>query len=121
MAYNKLFPIKMQRLPPETFIKICSFLPPSDLLSLSQVCCQFHGYLHAPDSSATQQVWKESRLQFMPSEKSPPPKGMSEEKYVELLLKARGCQICKRNKKRKIHLEFAIRCYEKCHYYKTVR
>ena len=84
----------MQRLPPETFIKICSFLPPSDLLSLSQVCCQFHGYLHAPDSSATQQVWKESRLQFMPNKDMPPPEGMSEEKYVELLLKENVCQFC---------------------------
>ncbi|RIA99424.1 hypothetical protein C1645_857132 [Glomus cerebriforme] len=106
--------LQYTNIPPELFIDICSFLPPADLLSLSQVCRKFHGYLRAPNSLATQQIWKESRLQFIPNEDLPPPEGMSEEKYVELLMMERGCQICKRNKKCKIHWVFAVRCCKQC-------
>src|SRR5688572_15779987 len=85
-------------LPVELFIEICLFLPPVDLLTLSQVCRKFRGYLCAPNSYSTQQIWKRSRLQFLPGEDIPPPEGMSEEKYVELLMKSRGCQVCRRSK-----------------------
>jgi hypothetical protein len=107
--------------PPEIFIKICSFLPPVDLFTLSQVCRKFRGYLCAPNSFATQQIWKESRLKFIPKEKFPPPKGMSEEEYVKLLMTERGCQICKRIKVCEIYWEFAIRCCATCFREKTVR
>ncbi|CAB4391039.1 unnamed protein product [Rhizophagus irregularis] len=105
---------------PEIFIEICSFLPPGDLFTLSQVCRKFRGYLCAPNSFVTQQIWKESRLNFMPKEDMPPPEGMSEEKYAELLMTERGCQICKRTKECKIYWEFAIRCCKECHSNKTV-
>ncbi|GES83991.1 hypothetical protein GLOIN_2v1868709 [Rhizophagus clarus] len=108
-------------LPPELFIEICSLLPPIDLFTLSQVCRKFYGYLRAPNSLITQQIWKESRLKFMPKEDMPPPEGMSEEKYAELLMTERGCQICKRTIKCKIYWEFAIRCCEECHSNKTIR
>src|SRR2546421_2819778 len=98
---------------PELFIEICSFLPPADLFTLSQVCHKFRGYLCAPNSFSTQQIWKESRLQFMPEEDTPPV-GMSEEKYVELLMTERGCQICKCSEGCKIYLEFEVRCCKKC-------
>src|SRR5581483_7529357 len=101
-----------ENVPIELFAIFCSFLTPTDLFTLSQTCRKFRGYLFAPNCSSTQQIWKESRLQFMQSEILPPPKGMSEEKYVELLLKERGCQICKCKKLCKIYWEFEIRCCE---------
>lgn len=116
-------------LPPEIFIIMCSFLPPNDLCSLSQVCLKFHEYLCTSNSSTTQQIWKESRLKFMPKETMPPPEGMIEKKYVELLIIERGCQICKRKTECNIYWGFQIckrkiecniywglevRCCEKC-------
>ena len=101
-------------LPPELFIEICSFLPPANLFTLSQVCREFRGYLCAPNSLATQQIWKKSRLQYMPEEDMPPTEGMSEEKYVELLMTERGCQICKCSEECEIYLEFEVRCCKKC-------
>ena len=107
-------PVVITNASPELFIKICSYLPPADLFTLSKVCRKFRGYLFAPNSLATQQIWKESRLQFMSKEDIPPPEGMSEEKYVELLMMEQGCQICKRVKECRIYWEFEIRCCEKC-------
>ncbi|CAB4411397.1 unnamed protein product [Rhizophagus irregularis] len=105
---------------PEIFIEICSFLPPGDLFTLSQVCRKFRGYLCAPNSFATQQIWKESRLKFMPKEEMPPPEGMSEEKYAELLMTERGCQICKQIRECKIYWESEVRCCVICFYEKIV-
>src|ERR1043166_4157883 len=100
-------PALIVKLPPELFSKFCSFLPPADLFTLSQVCRKFRGYLCAPNSFSTQQIWKRSRIQFMPGEECMlPPEGMSEESYVELLLVERGCQVCKRSKECKIYWEF---------------
>ncbi|CAG8674260.1 uncharacterized protein OCT59_013988 [Rhizophagus irregularis] len=111
---------QITNIPLELFIEICSFLPPVDLFTLSQVCRKFRGYLCAPNSFITQQIWKESRLNFMPKEDMSPPEGMSEEKYAELLITERGCQICKRTKECKIYWEFTIRCCKECHSNKTV-
>jgi hypothetical protein len=113
--------LSINNIPPELFIEICSFLPSVDLFALSQVCRKFRGYLRAPNSFATQQIWKKSRLKFMPKENMPPPEGMSEEKYAELLMTERGCQICKRTKECKIYWEFAIRCCKECHTDNTIR
>ncbi|CAB4391032.1 hypothetical protein RhiirA5_394557 [Rhizophagus irregularis] len=107
-------------LPPELFAKFCAYLPPADLFTLSQVCRKFHGYLCAPNSFSTQQIWKESRLKFMPKEEMPPPKGMSEKNYVELLMMDRGCQTCKQIKICKIYWEFEVRICEECFLVKTV-
>ncbi|GBC09503.1 hypothetical protein RclHR1_08910007 [Rhizophagus clarus] len=107
-------------IPLELFIEVCSFLSPADLFTLSQVCRKFRGCLCAPNSFNTQQIWKESRLKFMPKEDLPPPEGMSEEKYAELLVTERGCQICKRTKECKIYWEFTIRCCKRCFYKKTI-
>src|SRR6266498_3615956 len=44
----------------------------------------------------------------------PPPKGMNEKQYVELLMKERGCQICKCNIRCEIYWVFEVRCCIKC-------
>ena len=88
---------------------------------MSKILWIFNYLVCALNCLATQQVWKKSRLQFKPSEKSPPPKGMSKEKYVELLLKVRGCQIGKRKKECEIYWEYEIRCCNECFYKKTVK
>ncbi len=108
-------------LPPELFARFCTFLPPVDLFTLSQVCRKFRDYLCTPNSFSTQQIWKETRLQFMPEEDMPPPKGMNEKQYVELLMTERGCQLCKRNKKCKIFWKFGVRCCIKCFFEKTLK
>src|SRR5581483_10642906 len=104
-------------LPPELFAEFCTFLPPADLFTLSQVCRKFRGYLCAPNSFSTQRIWKKSSLQFTISE--PPPKGMDEKIYIELLM-TKGCQICKQIKECEIYWEFEIRCCKKCFLKKTV-
>ena|ERR1700722_9361964 len=101
-------------LPPELFIKLCILLPPADLCTLSQVCRKFRNYLCAPNSSTTQQIWKDSRLKFMPKETLPPPEGMTEKTYVELLMTDRGCQICKRVKECNIYWGIEVRCCRDC-------
>ena len=108
---------------PELFVDICSFLPPANLFILTQVCRKFREYLFAPNSVATQQIWKESRLQFIPPEDMPPPEGLSEEKYVELLMTERGCQICRKVnvKKCRIYWEFQVRCCGKCFLKNTIK
>ena len=106
--------------PPEKFTNVCYFLPPKDLFTLSQVCRKFREYLCAPNCFSTQQIWKVSRLQFMPEVDMPPPEGMSEEKYIEILLTERGCQICRCSKKCKIYWVFEVRCCEECFNNKTV-
>ncbi|CAI2180018.1 14805_t:CDS:2 [Funneliformis geosporum] len=74
---------------PELFVEFCAYLTPSDLFILSKVCRQFYCYLSAPNSFSTQQIWKRSRLKFMTNDLMPPPNGMNEECYVELLINNR--------------------------------
>ncbi|CAG8665653.1 1766_t:CDS:2 [Funneliformis mosseae] len=108
------------KLPPEIFAKICDNLSPENLLNLSKVCRKFDGYLCAPNSYSTQQIWKKSRLKFLPKKKMPPPKGMDEKRYVELLV-GRDCQICKIKKQCNIYWEFGVRCCLKCFNEKTLK
>ena len=75
------------------------------------MCRKFREFLCAPNSFSTQQIWKKSRLQF--TKNKPPPKGMDEKKYIELLM-TEGCQTCKRVKECKIYWEFGIRRCKKC-------
>ena len=56
----------------------------------------------------------------MPKEDMPPPEGMSEEKYAELLMTERGCQICK-CEKCNVYLEFEVRYCEECFLERTVK
>ncbi|CAG8706863.1 3777_t:CDS:2, partial [Racocetra fulgida] len=63
-------------IPPEIFIKICEHLPPFDLLSLTGVCKRFRGFLCSPESLITQDIWRTSRICFLPGLQLPPPDGM---------------------------------------------
>ncbi|CAG8747967.1 8272_t:CDS:2, partial [Funneliformis mosseae] len=108
------------KLPPELFAEFCAYLSPNDLFILSKVCRKFYSYLSAPNSFTTQQIWKISRLKFMTCDWMPPPNGMSEKCYVELLITERGCQICKIKKQCKIYWEFGVRCCSGCFIKKTV-
>ncbi|CAG8523898.1 4588_t:CDS:2 [Funneliformis caledonium] len=107
-------------LPPELFAKFCSYLSPNDLFKLSKVCRKFYCYLSAPNSFSTQQIWKKSRLTFMGHVWSPPPKGMNEKRYVELLITNLGCEICNISKHCKIYWAFGVRCCSECFNEKTV-
>ncbi|CAG8819894.1 27909_t:CDS:2, partial [Racocetra persica] len=107
-------------LPPEMFINICQYLPPKDLLSLAQVCKLFNGYLCFESSITTQEIWRTSRIEFLPFLQMPPPEGMTERQYVKLVLE-RGCQFCKKPKIRKVYFEFLVRCCEDCLKSKTIR
>ncbi|CAI2183142.1 17030_t:CDS:2 [Funneliformis geosporum] len=70
---------------PELFVEFCAYLTPSDLFILSKVCRQFYCYLSAPNSFSTQQIWKRSRLKFMTNDLMPPPNGMNEECYYNIV------------------------------------
>ncbi|CAG8515326.1 39518_t:CDS:2 [Gigaspora margarita] len=100
-------------IPPEIFINICQELPPSDLLSLAQVCKKFYGFLCSTHSRPTQEIWRNSRLQFLHYVKMPPPDNMDERQYVKLLSE-RGCQFCKRPRIRRIYWAFRVRCCKPC-------
>ena len=90
-------------IPPELFITICEPLTPDDLLSLSQVSRYFRDLLCSPHSSATQSIWRKSRLTFLPypTLPSPPPPphgtigsdGMDERTYIMITNIAIRCML----------------------------
>ncbi|CAG8522973.1 26907_t:CDS:2 [Dentiscutata erythropus] len=102
------------------FINICQYLPPKDLLSLAQVCKLFNRYLCSENSTTTQEIWRTSRIEFLPFLQMPPPECMNERQYVKLVLE-RGCQFCKKPKIRKVYFEFLVRCCEDCLKSRTIR
>jgi hypothetical protein len=108
------------RIPPEIFINICQYLPPIDLISLARVCKQFHGYLCSTDSFTTKEIWKNSRITFLPFVQMPPPEGMTELQYVKFISE-RGCQFCGKPRIRKIYWAFLVRCCKKCLEDRTIR
>src|SRR4051812_18854089 len=99
-------------IPPEIFIKICEYLAPSDLLTLTGVCKKFHNFLCSPESPITQDIWRVSRVQFLPGLHLPPPKEMYEEKYIKFGNLLTKCQYCYTKKAVKIYWQFLVRC---CH------
>ncbi|CAG8493509.1 6517_t:CDS:2 [Dentiscutata heterogama] len=69
-------------IPPELYIKICEYLTPDDLFSLSQVSKYFRNLL-CSTSAATQAIWRNSRLRYLIYPRCPaPPDGMDERQYV---------------------------------------
>ncbi|CAG8466035.1 7140_t:CDS:2 [Ambispora leptoticha] len=107
------------KIPCEIFIKICEFLPPAALLSLSRVCRLYRGFLYSTTSSLSQQMWTTSRINFMRTLPLPPPEGMDEIAYIKLALVERGCQFCQRKSKPKVYWAFRVRCCRKCLNLKT--
>src|SRR5688572_5291300 len=73
-------PCKITLLPSEILIQICSYLTPYELLLLSETCVKFKKFLDAPKSSTTQEIWKNSRKEFVSSDEEDdemnPPEGM---------------------------------------------
>ena len=108
------------QIPPEIFINICQDLPPVDLLSLARVCKKFYQYLCSTNSTTTQEIWRNSRLTFLPFVQMSPPEGMMELQYVKLVTE-RGCQFCKRPRIRKVYWAFLVRCCRKCLEDRTIR
>ena len=107
-------------IPPEIFVKICEHLRPIDLYSLSRVCRRYHQFLCTKESSITQDVWKLSRISFMPTLLAPPD-GMDEHTYVNMILLEAGCQFCSRKVMPTVHWTFRVRCCQKCLVKKTLR
>lgn len=101
-------------IPPEIFIKICEHLPPSDLLVLTGVCRRFRGFLCSPESSITQDIWRTSRVNFLPSLQLPPPDGMYEEEYIRFGKLLTNCQYCLTKKTVKVYWQFRVRCCQEC-------
>ncbi|RHZ89959.1 hypothetical protein Glove_9g258 [Diversispora epigaea] len=101
-------------IPPEIFIKICEHLSPGDLLSLTGVCRRFRGFLCSPQSSITQDIWRTSRINFLPGLQLPPPEGMYEEEYIRFGKLLTRCQYCKSQKMVKVYWQFQVRCCQEC-------
>ncbi|CAG8730367.1 19154_t:CDS:2 [Cetraspora pellucida] len=103
-------------LPPEIFIQICAHLLPKDLASLLRVCKQLYNELSIVEPSSTiQKIWKQSRLRFMPLRILDPPKGMSEQEYIKLLIEKK-CSLCgKKSRKSKIYWDVKVRACESCY------
>src|SRR6266496_2627767 len=68
-------------LPPETFINICQFLTPWDLVSISLVCRKFRDYLKCTTSFTSMNVWRTSRINTIFFPQLPPPEGLNEMEY----------------------------------------
>ncbi|CAG8785781.1 1314_t:CDS:2, partial [Acaulospora morrowiae] len=101
-------------IPPEIFIKICEHLSPSDLLSLTGVCKRFRGFLCSPESSITQDIWRTSRINFLPGLPLSPPEGMYEEEYIRFGKLLTRCQYCSSQKTVKVYWQFKVRCCQDC-------
>ncbi|CAG8573307.1 11715_t:CDS:2 [Ambispora gerdemannii] len=106
-------------IPPELFIQICRYLPPFALLKLARTCKLYYGWLSSKESITTQQIWTNSRLEFVRSLRLPPPEGMDEIAYVRLVLE-RGCQLCGAKQVHKVYWAFRVRICRKCYEAKTV-
>jgi hypothetical protein len=113
LAQNHHIPIAIT-IPPEIFIKICEHLPPSDLLTLTGVCKRFRGFLCSPESSITQDIWRASRVKFLPGLQLSPPDGMYEEEYIRFGKLLTSCQFCLTKKSVKVYWQFRVRCCQDC-------
>ncbi|CAG8594008.1 36237_t:CDS:2 [Gigaspora margarita] len=99
-----------QSLAPETFLQICTYLSPIELLSLSKVCKQFYNDLSIVETSTTiTKIWQQSRHKFMPYRILGPPKGMNERDYIRLLIEEK-CLFCgKKSRTSKIYWDIGVR------------
>ncbi|KAF0393979.1 f-box domain contaning protein [Gigaspora margarita] len=104
-----------QSLAPETFLQICTYLSPIELLSLSKVCKQFYNDLSIVETSTTiTKIWQQSRHKFMPYRILGPPKGMNERDYIRLLIEEK-CLFCgKKSRTSKIYWDIGVRACISC-------
>ena len=66
---EQYFVLPIMKIPCEIFMEICTYLSPSDLLSLTRVCKGWRKWLIALNNNF---IWKESRMMFMRCIKDPP-------------------------------------------------
>ncbi|CAG8533130.1 12824_t:CDS:2 [Ambispora leptoticha] len=101
-------------MPPEIFQKVCSFLSPDELFALLRVCRYFRFLLTPTQSKLTQEIWRTSRLPYLP--RNAPPKGMSEQQYVLLAYWLSRCQFCRgrRGMESKVYWAFRVRACRYC-------
>ncbi|CAB4413574.1 unnamed protein product [Rhizophagus irregularis] len=109
-------------LPNEILVEICSHLHPSDLYNLSLVCKRFRNLLWNKTNESAQLIWRTSRLNFVPHLSLPCPEGMSEQRYIWLMLLLDKCMFCDEKDKWKLamHWEFKMYCCNKCLAQRTV-
>ncbi|RIB17994.1 hypothetical protein C2G38_2142332 [Gigaspora rosea] len=102
------------RIPLETFLEICKYLTPVDLLSLSLVCKTFYIDLCCGDSITIQEIWRQSRLTYMPFREMGPPDGMNEREYIRFLIENK-CYFCgSKTRVTRIYWERRVRSCIKC-------
>ncbi|CAG8513694.1 17340_t:CDS:2 [Dentiscutata heterogama] len=106
----------------EFLAMICKHLEPNDIFMLSGVCKNLRTLLLDLESPATQEIWRNSRLEYCPFLQLSPPKGMQEQEYISLCSTERGCQFCGQRKQWvKVYWQFRVRaCYE-CYLPRFVR
>ncbi|CAG8676150.1 9328_t:CDS:2 [Acaulospora morrowiae] len=110
----------MTIIPVDIFIEICSHLHPLDLFTLIEVCKQFRYWLNSA-SPGTQDIWRTSRLKFLPYLQLKPFADMDEQSYTRLGLIEKGCQFCGTRKEYcKVYWVFRVRCCKKCFNRKVV-
>ncbi len=113
------------KIPSEILIEICSHLTPSELYSFSSVCKKYRSLLWSI-STTTQDIWRLSRLRFIPNLTLPPPllrttdkeppERMSEQQYIWLMILCKKCQFCDQKNKSELTMywEGKIYCCRKC-------
>lgn len=107
-------------LPPETFLQICKSLSPADLLSLSTVCKTFYNDLCHNDSITIQEIWRKSRLDYIPCRELGPLEGMTERDYIKFLMEDK-CGFCGvKNRVTRIYWERGVRACLGCFREKTI-
>ncbi|CAG8489196.1 10315_t:CDS:2 [Ambispora gerdemannii] len=102
--------------PPEIFIKICSYLHPKDLASLNTVCRLFNDYLSSTETSSTSNaIWMNSKKNILPPIDISPPEGMDERRFL-MNIYGKRCQKCWEKERMYISVEweFPLQCCLQC-------
>lgn len=115
-SFNVITPQLAQTIPSEILIEICRYLHPVDLYSLASVCKRYRNLLWSKCSTTTQEIWKNSRLKYVPNLSMTPPVEMSEQEYIWLMLILKKCMFCEERNKFELTMywEFRIYCCQKC-------
>ncbi|CAG8665190.1 9939_t:CDS:2 [Funneliformis mosseae] len=108
------------KIPTEIIIEICLHLTPNDLYSLSSVCRKYRSLLWST-TTTTQDIWRLSRLSFVPNLTLPPPflhtynkeplKRMSEQQYIWLMTLCEKCHFCDQTNKMELTMYWEGKFY----------
>ncbi|CAG8598961.1 523_t:CDS:2 [Acaulospora morrowiae] len=103
------------KLPSEIIIDICSYLHPVDLYSLTSTCKRYRSLLWSK-STTTQEIWKTSRIRYIPHQTFPPPEEMCEQQYIWLMVIAQRCRYCGEKDRFRLsaHWELGAYCCDEC-------